>query len=429
MIPACETRTVDPTEGIATAQDVGTQIIPREKNWGELRPRARIVPLMAAALLAVATALECHALSSAPGSLTSWGLSLAYGCVLWLWWALVVDLLWRAASRWPFTLRVSLPTVGLQLLIAPVVVVIHLGVLQAATHWIARVGPVETRVEYGGLNFFCLPRFGIELLIYELVWFACAALYTQLAARRDAMRSLELERELSIAHLRTLQMQLEPHFLFNTLNAVTTLMELNRREEALETLGHLNTILKTVLKRNTPGKIPLVQELEIVESYLAIERVRFADRLRVDLNLDPSALDGMVPSFLLQPIVENAIRHGIAHCERNGCILTSAKRVGTRLLLQVRDNGPGLNRAELNRAGLNRAGASRAELRKARGNGGELIDATDPGSCDRGFGVGLANTRERLIHFYRDDYELRTEQPASGGFEVSITIPYERTLA
>jgi LytS/YehU family sensor histidine kinase len=216
----------------------------------------------------------------------------------------------------------------------------------------------------------------------------------QLAAQRDSMRSLELQKQLSGAHLRALQMQLEPHFLLNTLNAATTLVELNRREEALEVLEHLNTILKSVLKRSTPSKIPLAQELEIVESYLAIERVRFADRLRVDINLDPAALDGLVPCFLLQPIVENAIRHGISQRESEGCIETTAKRVGTRMQLQVRDNGPGEN-----------------------------------GRPHPGFGVGLSNTRERLIHFYQDDYELRAFEPESGGFEVLITIPYERTAS
>jgi len=106
-------------------------------------------------------------------------------------------------------------------------------------------------------------------------------------------------------------------------------VELGRRQDGLDTLGHLNTILKTVLQRNTPNKIPLAQELEIIESYLAIEQVRYADRLQVDINLDPNALDGLVPCFLLQPIIENAIRHGIAQCESGGCINTSAKRIGT----------------------------------------------------------------------------------------------------
>jgi LytS/YehU family sensor histidine kinase len=128
-----------------------------------------------------------------------------------------------------------------------------------------------------------------------------------------------------------------------------------------------------------------------VESYLAIERVRFADRLRVDMNLDPNALDGLVPCFLLQPIIENAIRHGIAQCENEGCIQASAKRVGTQMQLEVRDNGPGFD-----------------------------------GKSHPGFGIGLSNTRERLVHFYQDDFEFRASQPQSGGFEVLITIPYER---
>jgi sensor histidine kinase YesM len=140
--------------------------------------------------------------------------------------------------------------------------------------------------------------------------------------------------------------------------------------------------------------VPLSQELEIVESYLALERLRFADRLRLDISLDPAALDGLDPCFLLQPIIENAIRHGIAHSENEGCIETSAKRLGTRLQLLVRDNGPGLN-----------------------------------GKSRPGFGVGLSNTRERLTHFYQDNYELRSFSHDSGGFEVWITIPYERVAS
>jgi two-component sensor histidine kinase len=368
------------------------EMIARKKEWGEVLPRMRAVPLAITGALAVATAIECHSFPTAPNSLLSWSLSLAYGGALWMWWAVVVDLLWRIGARWPFALRVSLSTLGAQVIVGLAVVILHLGMLQMAVYWIGRIGPQEMGAEYRGLTVFCLPRIGLELLIFGAMWFACAALHTQLAGRREAMRSLELERQLSSAHLRALQMQLEPHFVFNTLNAVTTLVELNRKEEALDTLSHLNTILKTVLKRNTPSKIPLAQELEIVESYLAIERVRFADRLRVDVSLDPNALDGLVPCFLLQPLVENAIRHGIARCEYDGCIETSAQRIGTRMRLQVRDNGPGPR-----------------------------------GQLHPGFGVGLVNTRERLIHFYQDDYELQTLQPESGGFEVSITIPYEKT--
>jgi len=365
-----------------------------------------VIPLTIAAILAVATAIECHARASGFGSFLSWGLSLLYGFVQWFWWALVVYLLWRSTRRWPSSLSVSSRTLVVHALIAVGVVTLHLGLLQGLTQLIVRFGAValggdtttrawmHVAAEYRELNFFHLPRFGLELLMYGLCWLACAAVKTQLRAQRDSMRSLELERQLSSAHLRALQMQLEPHFLFNTLNAVTTLVELDRREQALETLEHLNTVLKMVLKRNTPSKIPLAQELEVLECYLAIEQVRFADRLRVDINLDPNTLDGLVPCFLLQPIVENAIRHGIAHCEDSGWIETSVQRVGTRMRLQVRDNGPGTN-----------------------------------GRSTGGFGLGFSNTKERLAHFYQNDYEFRAFQPESGGFQVSITIPYEKATS
>jgi signal transduction histidine kinase len=358
---------------------------PAKTAIGGFFPHAGVIPIAIAGVLALATTVECTF------SLASWFRALIYGAVLWLWWAGVAELLWRAGKRWPSALKVSAANAGVQLITAAIVAVLHLSTLWATAQWIAHVGPDVQREAYGQLRFFNLGRVGVEFLMYGLVWFASTALHTQLAAQRDAMRSLQLERQLSSAHLRALQMQLEPHFLFNALNAIAALMDLDRKQEALETLEHLNAILKTGLKRNTPSKIPLAQELEIVESYLAIERVRFADRLRVDMNLDPNALDGLVPCFLLQPIIENAIRHGIAQCENDGCIQTSAKRVGTHMQLEVRDNGPGMN-----------------------------------GKSHPGFGIGLSNTRERLVHFYQDDFEFRASQPQSGGFEVLITIPYER---
>jgi hypothetical protein len=364
---------------------------PGKGTWGELLPRARIIPLAITAILAVATAIECHARATGIDSFLSWFFSLAYGCTLWLWWALAVDLLWRAGARWAFALRVSLPTLGIQAPVAVGIVALHLGILQEATQWIAHAGPQAIRAEYAGPHFFDLPRFGIELLIYALVWLACAAVNVQLKAQRDAIAALELQRQLSAAQLRALQMQIEPHFLFNTLNAITTLVELGRQAEAVEMLSHLNAILKSTLKRTMPEKIRLSQELEIVENYLAIEQVRFADRLRIELKVEPSALDSLVPCFLLQPIVENAIRHGIAHCESEGLVEASARRDGDVLRLNVRDSGSRLS-----------------------------------GQPKPGNGIGLTNTRERLVHFYQDSFDMKALPLEKGGFEVAIAIPYER---
>jgi LytS/YehU family sensor histidine kinase len=170
------------------------------------------------------------------------------------------------------------------------------------------------------------------------------------------------------------------------------LVELGRQQQAAQMLSHLNTILRATLARTTPEKVPLFQELEIVENYLAIEQVRFADRLRLELSVDPNALDGLIPCFLLQPIVENAIRHGIAHCENEGLIEASAVRKGNMLHLRVRDTGcPRSNQVE---------------------------------AC--GHGIGLKNTRERLTHFYPQVHAMTAKVLDTGGFEVAITIPYER---
>jgi LytS/YehU family sensor histidine kinase len=230
----------------------------------------------------------------------------------------------------------------------------------------------------------------MELLMYGFVFGLTGVIQFRIRAQREAMRSLELQKQLTAAHLRALQTQLEPHFLFNTLNAITTLVELGRQNAAAEMLSHLNALLKSTLTRTTPEKVPLSQELEFVGNYLAIEQVRFADRLRVEMNVDPGAVDGLVPCFLLQPIVENAIRHGIARCEHSGVVEASAIRDGDALHLRVRDTGPGLAHAQQN-----------------------------------GHGIGLKNTRERLDHFYQDGYKMQARPLNAGGFEVSITIPYE----
>jgi LytS/YehU family sensor histidine kinase len=189
-------------------------------------------------------------------------------------------------------------------------------------------------------------------------------------------------------------MQMEPHFLFNTLNAITSLVAQGRSAEAMKTLGHLHTILRSTLQRKAPEKVPFADELRVVESYLAIQQVRFAGRLQVEIDTTPDALEGLVPCFLLQPIVENAIQHGIAPRASGGLVETRVKRVGNILWMQVKDNGCG--------------------------PGGPLTE---------GHGIGMSNIRERLAYFYPGAHEFQATGSADGGFEVTIQIPYERTTA
>lgn len=354
-------------------------------------PRIRFSGVLVIALvstaLALATASECHSIFYPP--------SLMYGAVLWGWWGIVATALWKLGPRRPSLLRVSPGSLAFQLVLACVLGVAHLvslGSLEfTASTWRAHYTAMGALTHLLNTN-----RFGLEILIYGFIFAITGISQYQIRAQRDAMKALELEKQLSAAHLRALQMQLEPHFLFNTLNAITTLVELGRQQEAAGMLAHLNTILKSTLSRTTPEKVPLSQELEIVENYLAIEQVRFADRLRIELKVDPSALDSLVPCFLLQPIVENAIRHGIAHCENEGLVEASARREGQLLHLRIRDTGRAFQ-----------------EFQQGR-------------QKQKGHGIGLRNTRERLMHFYQDAYQMQAEPLDAGGFEVSITIPYER---
>jgi signal transduction histidine kinase len=363
--------------------------IPDTTGTGSLHLRGTIAAFAAALVMTFLTAAQCSgylALTHHDSSLTP---LLIFGALYWLWWGALAIAMWWLARRWPVILTCTTRTFIAHAVLACLLGMTHLFLLQtlvnfSARHW-GNEGPP--------LNYLNLVRFGFELLLYGFVLGFSGLLHVQSQAQRDALRSLELEKQLSQAQLKALQMQLEPHFLFNTLNAVTSLVELGRNQEASETLAHLNTILRTTLQRNTPEKIPFAQELQVVESYLAIQQVRFADRLRVQFHTTPEALEGLVPCFILQPIIENAIRHGISHRESDGLLETSVERIGDTLSLRVRDNGPGLN------------GSSKHT---------------------NGHGIGMRNTRERLCYFYPGAHDFVATEPETGGYEVTIRIPYER---
>jgi signal transduction histidine kinase len=215
------------------------------------------------------------------------------------------------------------------------------------------------------------------------------------ASRRHEREALELmaraaalETQVVQARLGALKMQLQPHFLFNTLNAVVSLVRARRGREAEDTLAHLSDLLRWVLDDREQQEVPLARELEYVRLYLAVERVRFADRLHVDLRVAPDALDAAVPHLCLQPIIENAIRHGVEASASAGEIVISAERQGARLVLTVEDDGPGFR-----------------NLRQP-------------------VGIGLANTRLRLAELYGDRAVMTTANALAGGAIVTLTLPF-----
>ena len=345
-------------------------------------------------VLAVLTAVQCHGALSSIYHGESLTPALIYSLALWVWWGGVAAAMLWSAQRWPLLFRFSalnvwdiLGHIGASAVLG----MVHLTLLLGVVGFSSKRWP-----GWDPANYLYVNRFGLEVLLYGFVFGIVGLLMARNQAQRSAMRSLELEKQLSQAQLKALQMQLEPHFLFNTLNAVTTLVDFGRNREASETLAHLNMILRSTLQRSAPEKIPFAQELQVVESYLAIQQVRFADRLRVKIETTPEALEGLVPCFLLQPIIENAIRHGIAPLEGNGILETSVERVGEMLRMRVKDNGPGFS-----------------------GDNGKKTQAN-------GYGIGMKNTQERLSFFYPGAYEFVAREPVGGGCEVMIQIPYER---
>jgi LytS/YehU family sensor histidine kinase len=214
-----------------------------------------------------------------------------------------------------------------------------------------------------------------------------AAYYRE--AQAKAVRSAQLETRLVESQLKTLQAQLHPHFLFNTLHALSTLV--HRDPEAADRMiCRLSDLLRLTLDRKADQLVAVKDEIDFLQKYLDIEKMRFGDRIRVEYMIDPAALDGLVPALALQPLVENAVKHGVTARSQGGLIEISAWKQDERLWLSVRDNGDGLTEGGL------------AALEK---------------------GIGLSNTRARLECLYGRNHRFEFSN-AQGGLTVRIVLPW-----
>lgn len=206
-------------------------------------------------------------------------------------------------------------------------------------------------------------------------------------ASRLAIQASRLETRLARAQLDSLKMQLQPHFLFNTLHSVSALI--HEDDEAADLMiSRLSEFLRLVIEHAGAQEVALVEEMEFLQRYLEIQQVRFQERLRVSIDVPEEALGAMVPNLVLQPLVENAIRHAVEPRSAGGCVEVSAKRSGDALRLTIRDDGPGLR----------------------------------PGNA--GTGLGLANTRARLEHLYGERSTLEVADHPDGGVIATVTFPW-----
>ena len=210
------------------------------------------------------------------------------------------------------------------------------------------------------------------------------------AQKEESLRRVQAESKAQEAQLKLLRYQLNPHFLFNTLNAVSSLVTLNEPEKANAMLVQLSRFLRYSLDNGGNVDVPLKQEIEALQLYFKIEQARFADRLKVFIDVDAQVDEFRVPSLLLQPLVENAIKHAIAHAEKGGVIRVTATLHGDFIDVRVADSGPGPGQQK---------------------------------TADEGAGVGLQNIRDRLQMRYGDAAELSLGTADIGGLEVALKLP------
>ncbi|HEV7589625.1 MAG TPA: sensor histidine kinase [Longimicrobium sp.] len=317
---------------------------------------------------------------------------LAHGLAMrmpyWYAWALLVPLLQWLARRYPLERMRWMRGAAIQLVGGVAIMFLHsgveLGMQRLLPQWPFIMGnPYPRNVEQ-----FVVGSLGNGVGTYAILLCGvyCAAYYARYRERELA--ASQLQGQLAHAQLQALRMQLNPHFLFNALNSISMLVRGGQSGEAVRMLAGLGDLLRGVLEEERPNEVPLREELDFLTRYLAIEQIR-ADRLQVRMVVAPELMDARVPNLILQPLVENAIRHGIARSSAAGLVEIGARRENGALLLSVRDDGPGLS---------------------ADGNGRE--------------GVGLTNTRARLARMYGDEQGLEMVDAEGGGTLVTIRLPH-----
>src|SRR6266487_1092339 len=308
-------------------------------------------------------------------------------------WAILSPLLFRFSRHFPIEFRPL--NVRNLLLYFPALIsfagihqAVHLAVLWSITPRLRRQFPalIDCYRAYFGFGFY------VDLIIALLIVIAVHALLYYQNFRASELAQSSLKTQLAQAQLRALKMQIHPHFLFNTLHSISSLV-LEDPPKANSMIARLGDFLRLTIENSEQQLVTLKQETEFLRCYLEIEQGRFGDRLVLAFELEPQTLSAQVPHLILQPVVENAIQHAIAPRSARGHISIEAKRLNSLLRLEVRDNGPGIT--------LN----------------GDLL---------RTEGVGLSNVRARLHQIYGSNFRFELMNARDGGLAIVMEIPFQR---
>ena len=342
------------------------------------------------------------------GQPVDWFMAFWVELLYWVPWFVMTPLLLGAARRWPLGSDGPRSNLRWHLLFMVAFSIVQVIASDALQFWAGVSHGVFTqpnRVELAITNYTTsFPALAITAWWKYWVFMGCryAFDYHRRFREREVVAA-QLETQLATAQLQALRMQLHPHFLFNALHSAAMLTMIDP-EAAHKVLVQLSALLRTTLDRSSSAEVPLSEEIDFVDRYLAIERVRFQDRLRVAIEADDDALAASVPNLILQPLVENAVRHGIARRTDSGALTIRAARKDGTLVLEVEDDGEGLP------------------------NAWTL-------SPPHGTGVGLTNVRSRLERIYGNQgrLELLTPADASGkptrGTLARVSMPYRKLSA
>jgi two-component system, LytTR family, sensor kinase len=312
------------------------------------------------------------------------GLFLLASMSSWWYWALVTPVVMYLVRRYPIAAERRRDYTVKHVLAASV---LSFGYVfwYAYTSWVTRPPTLAAEPFVPIVRGYVASRLAIGYIIYGTIVAVLVAMAERAGRHARELQEARLRGDLARAQLQSLQMQLQPHFMFNTLHAISMLVEENPAA-ATVMIRQLGDLLRRTLQLADVPEIPLEEELALLTDYLEIEETRFGDRLSVTVDVDPSLRTAMVPSFILQPLVENSIRHGIAPRVEGGSVAVHARRVDGRMQLEVSDDGPGLT--------------------------GETSG-----------GVGLSTTSERLAVRYGSEAELRIRNGVSGGTSVIVELP------
>ena len=357
-----------------------------------VRPRYGVpwplVLLVATVLGIVSTTLAWQLTMSLERTATYFRWLVVLNCAYWYAWAAFTPAIVWLSQRFRFEQQGLLRATLVHLPAVVLFSLAHIGVMQGAQWWLV--------TSEGGVYSWwpqaqraALVNFDWEMMTYWAIAGLSHALLYYRESRDRELRASQLETRLVEAQLKTLQQQLHPHFLFNTLNAISALM--HRDVAAADrTLVRLSDLLRLTLERLGDQEVTLDEELDFLRKYLDIERTRFADRLVVRFDISPDTLPALVPTLLLQPLVENAIKHGVARKSGAGHIDVSAHREHDKLWIEVRDDGVGLSEDAL------------TALHK---------------------GIGISTTRARLQHQFGADYRFEFHR-LSQGVAVIVAVPW-----